>query len=71
MMTLITALILVADKVSPFMLMGIIYSFIPLMDEIFSLDSINPTSAQRRELIKNESYFLAPLYTAVIISWIV
>ena len=47
----------------------IIYSLFPLLDELFKLDLKNPNERQRKELEKNDLYFLVCLYVPTILDW--
>lgn len=42
-MALVTFLVLSAEGFNPFIFLAIVYSFFPIMDELFSLDSANPS----------------------------
>ena len=42
-MAFATSLGLLAEEINPFIFLAIGYSFIPIMDELFSLDSGNPS----------------------------
>ena len=70
-MTCITFSALLAEGFNPFIFLAITYSFFPILDELFSLDDANPSDTDKKELIENENYFLAPLYAAMIVCWIV
>jgi alkane 1-monooxygenase len=68
-LTLLPALGLFVERPNPYIFIAISYAAFPLLDELFSFDSRNPTSSERNELEKDDPYFRMTLYTAVILSW--
>lgn len=47
----------------------IIYAILPLLDEVCTLDQVNPTEAQRKELEQNDIYFRICLYLTIAADW--
>jgi hypothetical protein len=66
---LLTGLGLFSKAINPFIFISLVYSLFPILDEIFSLDTRNPTPEERRKLEKDDAYFRMALYTAMILSW--
>lgn len=62
----VTSLVILIHDASPFMFLAIAHSFFPIMDEIFSLDSSNPSYNEKKELIGHDNLYVAPLYAAII-----
>jgi hypothetical protein len=60
---------LFVDYPNPYIFIAITYAGFPLLDEIFSFDSRNPSAQERAELEKNDVYFRMTLYSAIIFSW--
>jgi alkane 1-monooxygenase len=54
-----------------FILITVVYAFFPILDELFSLDSRNPTPEERRKLERDDGYFRMTLYLAMILSWVI
>ncbi len=53
-----------------FIFIIIIYSIIPLLDEVLSLDCINPSREQRLILEENNIWFKLALYFTAICDWL-
>ncbi len=54
-----------------FIFIIIIYSIVPLLDEILSLDWKNPSLEQRVNLEENNSWFKFALYFTAICDWLI
>lgn len=51
-------------------LVVVIYVLLPFLDEVFSLDEVNPTEVQRKELEQNDFYFKICLFLTIIGDWL-
>lgn len=47
-MAFVTSLGFLADSIDPFIFLAIVYSFFPIMDELFSLDNANPSEKEMK-----------------------
>lgn len=53
-----------------FIFIIIIYSILPLLDEVLSMDWVNPTKQQRLQLERNDFWFKFVLYFTAISDWL-
>lgn len=54
---------------NPLIILFIIYSFLPLLDTIFSLDVRNPEKQETKDLLERGWQFELPLYLTIIVDW--
>ena len=54
---------------NPFVTIWITYSFIPLLDEVISMDVRNPTKAEEK-ILENQLRFKLPIYISLVVDWI-
>ena len=52
-----------------FFFIFLIYTILPFLDEIFSLDLRNPDEKERKRLEENDGYFRMALYAAIVADW--
>ena len=55
--------------IHPWFLIALIYSIIPLLDELFTRDYRNPTEEERKQLEKDDIYFKACLLLTIAADW--
>ena len=54
---------------NPFVSIWIAYSFIPLLDEVISMDVRNPTKTEEK-ILENQLRFKLPIYISLVIDWV-
>jgi hypothetical protein len=68
-LALLTATGFMMETPNPFAFIAIVYSALPILDEVFSLDERNPSEPERRKLEHDDAYFRMALYAAMVLDW--
>lgn len=64
----IVALCLVQYFENPWVAIWLIYTFIPILDEVFTMDLRNPTKEESK-VLESQLRFKLPLYVCVFLDW--
>jgi hypothetical protein len=55
----------------PWLLVALIYAFLPFLDQLFIHDFRNPNEQERKELEKKDVYFQTAIFLTVALDWFI